>query len=806
MLVADLSSGVAGGYCTKALADGGADVVKLEPPEGDPLRAWAIGGTPDPAAGGPLFQFLACSKQSVVVDPDDDADLAGARRLLEAADVVVWTPGSSLTARADLSPQALRAACPRAVVAAVTPFGLDGPWADRPASDLTLQAWAGSVFSRGAPQRPPAQIGGRVADWLGGLFAAVGVLAAWQRAVRRGEGELLDVSVLEALVLTGQMYGATKHSTVPPGASRAPERQPARSVMIPSVERASDDWVGFMVATATMWESFCLLVEHPEWTRDDRLYAYAGRALRRDELEAAISDWAGRRTAGEVLAAADLLRVPAAPIGNGARVTGFDHFAERHFYVRNPGNGLLQPDVPYTLAPSAARRPPEPAPILGAQGRGTGLAARPHRPPPTEPAPAGRLPLEGIRVADFTAFWAGPIVGHFLAMLGADVIHVESVRRPDGIRGHTVVSTADDRWWEWTPQFHGPNTNKRDVTLDMSRPEGRALARRLIAACDVMTENYAPRVMDHWGLTWEEVRKVRPDLIFLRMPAFGLDGPWRDRTGYAQNMEQSSGMAWMTGFPGGPPHVPNGMCDPLAGTHATLALLLAIEHRRRTGEGMQVEVPMVGGALNVTAEQVLEYQAFGHLMVRDGNRGPTAAPQNLYRCADVTGDGPSEDWVAVAVEDDEQWAALCKVVGEPPEPDRWRAAAGRRADHDEIDRWLGAWCRVRPAAEVVGALWPAGVPVAPVLAPAQVQHLEQLHARGFLETVTHPVAGDQLHYGYPVRFGAGPGRLHRSPAPTLGQHNHEILVDLLGVSEEEYRRLEEAEVIGTRLLGEHRTR
>lgn len=823
MVVVDLSSGVAGGYCTKALADGGAQVVKLEPPEGDPLRAWAVGGTPDPLVGGPLFQFLASSKQSVIVDPDDSTALGEVERLLGLADVIVWTPGSALAERADLAPGVLRARFPRAIVTAVTDFGLSGPWAGRPASDLTLQAWAGSVFSRGSPDRPPAQIGGRPAAWLGGLFAAVGVLTAWQRTVRTGRGELLDVSTLEAFVLCGQMYGTTKQSTVPLGGKRPSERQPARSVMIPSVERAADDWVGFMVATATMWESFCVMVGHPEWIEDERLYAYVGRALRRAELEAAISEWTGRHTTAEVLAQADLLRVPAAPIGNGAVVTGLDHFVERRFFVTNPGNGLLQPDVPYTLAPAAARRPPGAAPALGADGPLEAVLVRAARqPPPPEPAPAPatpapaaadaappagaeRLPLEGIRVADFTAFWAGPIVGHFLAMMGADVIHVESVRRPDGIRGHTVVSTDDDRWWEWCPMFHGPNTNKRDVTLDMGSETGRELARRLIAECDVMTENYAPRVMDHWGLGWDEVRRLRPDLIFLRMPAFGLSGPWRDRTGYAQNMEQSSGMAFVTGFPEGPPHVPNGICDPLAGTHATLALLLAIEHRRRTGEGMLVEVPMVGGALNIAAEQVLEYQAYGHLMAREGNRGPTAAPQNLYRCAD-TDEGPPDDWVAVAVETDEQWAALCKVVGEPTEADAWRTAAGRRAAHDDIDRWLGEWCRPRSSAEVVEALWAAGVPVAPVLAPAQVQHLPQLVARGFLERVTHPVAGDQLHYGYPVRFGAGPARLHRAPAPTLGQHNLEVLVDLLGVSPEECRQLEEAEVVGTRLLGKHRTR
>ncbi len=374
------------------------------------------------------------------------------------------------------------------------------------------------------------------------------------------------------------------------------------------------------------------------------------------------------------------------------------------------------------------------------------------------------LPLEGVRVADFTAFWAGPIVGHFLAMMGADVIHVESVKRPDGIRGHTVVTTSDDLWWEWTPQFHGPNTNKRDITLDMATDDGRRLARRLIAECDVMLENYAPRVMDQWGLGWEEVRELRPDLIFVRMPAFGLSGPWRNRTGYAQNMEQVSGMAWMTGFPEGPPHVPNGICDPLAGTHATLGLLLALEHRRKTGEGMLVEVPMVGGAVNVAAEQVLEYQAFGHLMQRDGNRGPGAAPQNVYRCADVVGDGAPDDWVAIAVETDEQWRGLCRALGRVDVPSSWDTQVGRRAAHDAIDAWIGAWCRDLPGDAVVEQLWPAGVPVGRVLAPAQVQHVPQLKARQFLE-IGHPSGGRQSDpLRLPGSFRIGSGALPSAPS------------------------------------------
>ena len=215
---------------------------------------------------------------------------------------------------------------------------------------------------------------------------------------------------------------------------------------------------------------------------------------------------------------------------------------------------------------------------------------------------------------------------------------------------------------------------------------------------------------------------------------------------------------------------------------------------------------MVGGAVNVAAEQVLEYQAFGHLMQRDGNRGPTGAPQNVYRCADVLGDGKPDAWVAVAVESEEQWRGLCQALEQVDVPLDWTTVEGRRAAHDDIDRWIAQWCRHRTGDEIVDCLWPAGVPVAKVLAPAEVQHLAQLRARQFLETVTHPVAGDQIHYGYPVRFGGGPARLHRRPAPTLGQHNHDVLVDLLGMGPDEYERLLSADVIGTRLLGEHRTR
>ncbi len=801
-MVLDLSSGIPGAYCAKHLADGGADVIRVEPPEGDELRRWSHGLLP-PGDSGALFQFLGCSTKSFAVDGRPDS-LRKLDELLAAADVIIWSAAGPVTRFPELSAQTLHARFPAAIVAAISPFGLTGPWAERASSDLTLQAWAGAA-TLGTVDSPPAQWGGRVGQWLAGIFAAVGVLTARRLQVSAGVGDLVDVSILEVLEYCVGMYPVTRRTMSSAEQNAAAENGPNRSVMIPMIEKTTDGWAGFMVATATMWESFSLLVEHPEWAEDEPLYSYAGRAARRAELEGAISAWVGARSTAEVLEAASLLRVPVAPVGNGATVPGFDHFAENGFYVRNPATKWLQPNVPYRFTGTAASRPFQPAPRPGQNN--SELQGRRYSPKKATTAQNHKLPLEGVRVADFTAFWAGPMVGHYLATMGADVIHVESPKHPDAIRGHSVKTTSDDLWWEWSPNFHGPNTNKRDVTIDMASVQGRELAKRLIAHCDVMLENYSPRVMMHWDLEYSAVRAIRPDIVYVRMPAFGLSGPWRDRTGYAQTMEQVSGMAWVTGFPGRPPLVLHGTCDPLAGTHATMALLLALEHRERTGEGMQVEVPMVGGALNVTAEQVLEYQAYGRLLERQGNHG-TGAPQNLYVTADLDAIGRQDIWVAIAVETDEQWLSLRQALGNPEWANEtsYLTSAGRRGAHHVLDKRLAAWCEERPADEIVAALWPLGVPVATVTPASHGDTLEQHRARQFYEPVPHPVTGTQLHIAFPLRLENGPRPMHRTPAPTLGQHNQAVFGDLLGLAEDEIKALEEEDVIGTRLLGQHRTR
>jgi crotonobetainyl-CoA:carnitine CoA-transferase CaiB-like acyl-CoA transferase len=785
--VVDLSTWIGGAYCTKLLADAGAEVIKVEAPGGDPLRRWSASGTPIAAdADGALFNFLAASKRSVVVNPADPGELAALDALLASADAVVWSPGSPLAEHATMAPQEILERHPHLIVTAITHFGLDGPWSDKPSTEFTLQAWSGAVvgIARGLPDRAPIFVGGQIGEWLAGLCAAIGTLAAGWRGER--DGQVVDVSMLETLALCLTYYPVTFNDQL-----GHPMRR-RRFTPTPGVGAASDGLVGLGVGTGQQWLDFCVMVGHPEWAEDPKHF------LDRTALAPMIDEWVGAQGVDEVLDLASTWRIPNAPIVNGANVTTFDHFSVRDTFLANPRDGVANPRPPFRL--SAGRlRPPGPAPRLG-QDTFDDVLPRPNAPESPAARSAGR-PFEGLRVLDMTGYWAGPLAGHMLALLGAEVIHVESSTRPDGARLVGGVPQTEAQYWERGPIFAALNTNKKSLTLDLQDERGLDLLRRFVGTADVVIENYTPRVLEQLGLGYEELRKDRPDLVMVRMPGFGLDGPWREKAAFAFVIEDASGLTWLTGHPDLLPIEPYTVGDPNAGLHALWGLLVALEHRRRTGEGALVEAAMVDAGVNVAAEQAIEYSAYGALLERDGNRGPLAAPQNLYKAAGPDEAGRDDSWVAIAVATDEQWSSLRTALGEPEwaKDTALATAAGRRDAHDRIDAELSEWCRARSADDIVDQLWAAGVPVAKVTQPHDQPELPPLQARRFFEDLEHPVIGTSRYSTLPMRFSRGPERVHTRHAPLLGEHNHELLSDL-GLSPSEIGALEADGVIGTALV------
>jgi len=703
--VVDCSKGIAGAYCSKLLTDLGADVVHTWPIE------------------DPLFTYLRTSQRHIA---DVDA-------WFQRADIVI------------IGPQELPVVESRdpLVHVRISPVGYGGPDDGLDLTDEVLQARSGSLAGHGHADRPPLTVGGRLGEFVTGVYAALGAATAWRRASRTRTVEIVDVSMLEAIQLT--------FMTTPTLMARFPGGRLGsfRWVMIPGNEPTGDGrFVGITTVTEQQWKALARLIGRADMAEDAELGTMIGRFRRAREVNDALRAWTGAHTADEVVAACVDARVPATIVGNGAEFPRFDHVIDRKVLVQQPGESWIRPRAPFRFHGVADRE-------LVAPREAERSEAWPARVRSCDPEPVGARPLAGVKVLDFTAFWAGPAATAWLAAMGADVIKVEAVQRPDGIRfSATVRPNQEPKFYEMSALFHASNLGKRGITLDLGQPEGLELARRLVARSDVVVENFTPRVLEGFGLDYDAVRAVRPDAVMMRMPAFGLSGPWRDRPGFAQTMEQITGMAWVTGYEGGPPIIPGGPVDPMVGAHAALAIVAALEHRDRTGEGQLVEVALLEVAAAVTAEQVIRYSIDGTLLDRRGTGG-------VYR---ALGD---DAWIAVDLASDPM-------------------TADERAE----------WCATREAEAAAVELRAVGIAAAAMVPGYATLDDPQLRARGFFEELDHPHVGRQEYPTWPVRMSAGPASYWTGPAPTLGQHTETVLREELGITDDELARLREQHVIG----------
>lgn len=762
----DLSHGIAGAYLARLFCDAGAEVVRVEPPEGVALRRRS--GVPlVPGQDGPLFRFLAAGTRSVTAEAGD----AATHEVMADADVVVVD-----VATEPAEVERIRARHPHLVIVSIRPYGLEGPWAERFADEFLVQADAGSVLCRGRAGHVPFAAGADIFEWTTASYAAPAALAALDRARRCGVGDVVDVSMAEVTAIAASTFSDLANQLV---GGEAPS---GRSVETPSIEPAADGWVGFNTNTRAQFQAFCLLIERPdlmesEWA-DLRI-----RSARLDEWEAIVSAWTTRHRVDEILARASDLRVPVARVNDGAGVLAEEQLVARSFFVDHPG-GFRAPSPPRLID---GERPPHPGPVP-APGEANGTIERRERPvfAPKGSADPGARPLAGLRVVDMTSWWAGPSSTQVMAALGADVVHVESTGHPDGMRLTGLAFGADD-WWEWGHMFVAANNDKRGITLDLARADGRELLLRLIERADVVVENFSPRVLEQFDLGWDVIHDRNPDAVMMRMPAFGLEGPWRERVGFAQTMEQMSGMAWLTGHADDQPRIMRGPCDPIAGMHGCFAVLLALRERERLGRGVFVESPMVEAAVNCSAELIVEWSANEAELTRMGNRSRFVAPQGVYP---VRGD---DEWVAISVHTDEQWRSLARLIGSDDEA--WATLDRRVEAHDEIDELVRGWTTRRSLDDAEAELDAVGVPAVACRNHGLLRHHPQFRSRGFYEEVVHPAVGTHLMPAQPYRM-RGIDRWIRHATPTLGQHNGEVLAEL-GCTAAEIEALTEAGVIGT---------
>jgi benzylsuccinate CoA-transferase BbsF subunit len=396
-----------------------------------------------------------------------------------------------------------------------------------------------------------------------------------------------------------------------------------------------------------------------------------------------------------------------------------------------------------------------------------------------------------VRILDFGWILSVPHCTAWLGTMGADVLRVESMARLDmgrmGIAGSADGVPGPNR----SSSFNGLNYSKRSITLNVAMSEGLALARELVKVSDVVTENFATGVMDRLGLGYDDLRAIKPDIIMLSGSTLGTSGPEREATGWGPNVCAYAGLPFISGYPGGPPADLGGIWpDYMIGTVMAFALLSALHHRDRTGEGQQIEVAMGEVVTAMIPDAVLDYTMNGRQRPRMGNRDGSMAPHGVYPCR-------GEDaWLAIAVSDNAEWRALCHAAGHPDwagDP-RFADAAGRLRHQDDLDAQLAGWTRLHTPVEAMHILQAAGVASGPVMSIADLMADPHLQARGFVVEMDHPEVGRRTVAGLPARFSAVPALGYR-PAPCLGEHNEQVFGHLLDIGAREMERMHEMQAI-----------
>ena len=786
-----------GAYCAKLLADLGADVIKVEGPEGDPgRRIPPFAGDAPHIEKSLYFLYRNANKRGITLDLSTPEDRDALKRLAETADVLVENFPSGYMASLGLGYPVLKKLNPGLVMASITEFGQSGPYRDYKGSNLVDFALSGVMLTSGFPGKTPCMMPGTPAYDGASLVVAISILAALYNRAASGAGQYIDISVHEASRVGLYPWPVTtySYSLNPDGLPPILETRLGPSVY--PIYPCKDGFIRVVAIAPRQWDGLVRLLGSPEVLLMPEWREFLYRFGNADDLYAIMLEFTTKYTMLELFEAGHLEGVPIAPLLNIKDFVNNPQTKARKFFVEvnHPIAGkALYPGPPYrwSLTPAGIRRP---APLLGEHNRDV-LQQRHAAPRVKQMATVGedkasRLPLKGIRVLSFGTGAVVPDCGKILGELGADVIKIESRENLDMMRtiGPDINNIA---------QFNESNRNKRSFGVNLKTERGKEIVKRLIKMSDILAENFRGGVMKAFGLDYENIRRINPEIIYLSSQGFGGGGPYSDFQAYGPLLSPACGMLSLWAHPDDPYPVGTSgtFPDHTASKYLVVAALAALDYRRRTGKGQFIDMAQTEVAANFIGERYLEYTINKRVPTPLGNRSLYAAPHGCYPCS-------GEDrWCAITVLSDEEWRKLCEAIGNPSwtHDPKFAATQGRLENVEELDRLVGEWTATRDASEVMETLQRAGVAAGIVQNGPDTIEDPQLKYLGATVELDHPVAGKRLYPAIPFKMSNTPP-LRSIRAPLLGEHTDEICRKLLGMPEEEIERLDEEGVLESPLL------
>lgn len=764
--VVDLTD-LRGALAGRLLADLGADVVKIEPARPDEEEMESL-----------AYLYRNANKRGAFLDLDAEPGRQRFESLCAGADILVENLGPSRQQDLDLSPKHTAERHPHLVHVSLSDFGSMGPKSDWRLEPLPAFAASGALFASGFPDRAPCWLPGFAAHDCASVYGAVGAVAAVMDRERHGHGQNVEVSAQEAGIagLNPWAIPLEDYARTYPILPKAPPRNADGNYL---VLPASDGWVRIVPGNVKHWHGLLEILGQPEALQGEQWESIVFRMLNNDVVRVVASEITKNRTRADLFEHARKAGLPLGPIHRPQEFVECEQSKERETFVETDFPGLG--DAPFCApvwslseTPATVRRH---API-------SGLDDREGFPPRTgasrgDPETTGLL-LDGITVVEFGVAAVVPELTGILSELGAEVIKIESRAHLDVLRQATL-DEEPNRAWTFNDECRG----RKSVCLDLTTDQGRKLALDLCAKADIVAENNRGGVLEGLGLGYEDVSEKNPGVIYFSSQGYGRGGPLDQMQAFGPLNSAFAGVHGLWNHPDTP--YPCGTAlnhpDHIAGKLGALAVLAALDHRSKTGEGQYVEMAQTEVAAYLLGELYLHEACTGHAPEPQGNRSGHAAPHDVYPCA-------GEDrWCAIAVTDDAAWERLVRCLGWEPD-ERFARADGRIEAREEIDARLAAWTRERSAEEVTEILQAAGVSAMFVQGPDE--HRADLHlaTRGAIVTLEHPEIGAARHIGNPIRLSKTALR-PAGAAPLLGADTEEVLGRVLGLDAGELERLAE---------------